>query len=253
MIALQLLACTLDAGDPWVALAGGEVSAAFAPGARELPEGGVVSDLAATWRLDGFEVELAAVELVELQGAGGVEFDPASPPPGYSLCHGGHCHAEDGSLVDYSDIVAELSGGRATFVPVSGWTPAEPLDLLAGARIALGDPDLSALPEVTLARAEVRLTSVRLAGEVGAEGLAPVPFTVEVDALTVSADLPFEVGRDAPARVRFTADWPVDGTLLDGLDVAALSDAGTLDAALAVSVPEALSVQPLSAKLVEVP
>jgi hypothetical protein len=36
-------------------------------------------------------------------------FNPANPPQGYTLCHGGHCHTEDGRLVDYEDIIADLS------------------------------------------------------------------------------------------------------------------------------------------------
>ncbi len=34
-------------------------------------------------------------------------FDPQNPPPQYSLCHNGHCHHDDGHLVDYEDIVLE--------------------------------------------------------------------------------------------------------------------------------------------------
>jgi hypothetical protein len=87
VITLQLVACTLDAGSPWVAVAGGSLSLGFDPGARGLPGGGVVSDRAATWRLDAFDAEVSSVDLEELQGAGNVSFDPADPPPGYSLCH----------------------------------------------------------------------------------------------------------------------------------------------------------------------
>jgi hypothetical protein len=43
-------------------------------------------------------------------GTGGT-FDPANPPPGYGLCHGGHCHRDDGALVDYADIQAEMNQG----------------------------------------------------------------------------------------------------------------------------------------------
>lgn len=38
-------------------------------------------------------------------------FDPSSPPPGYSLCHNGHCHADDGRLVPYEEIARELAQG----------------------------------------------------------------------------------------------------------------------------------------------
>jgi hypothetical protein len=41
-------------------------------------------------------------------------FDPANPPAGYANCHGGHCHADDGRLVAYEEIAAELAAGGAT-------------------------------------------------------------------------------------------------------------------------------------------
>lgn len=40
-------------------------------------------------------------------------FDPSAPPPGYSLCHGGHCHADDGSLPTYAEVAAGLAGAEA--------------------------------------------------------------------------------------------------------------------------------------------
>ena len=36
-------------------------------------------------------------------------FDPQNPPPGYGLCHNGHCHNEDNELIDYEDIQEELN------------------------------------------------------------------------------------------------------------------------------------------------
>lgn len=41
-------------------------------------------------------------------------FDPANPPPGYSLCHNGHCHADSGELVDYETIMLETDASTAT-------------------------------------------------------------------------------------------------------------------------------------------
>jgi len=63
-----------------------------------------------------FEVEIhevgATIESLffSLGEATTLAFDPASPPPGYGLCHNGHCHADDGRLVDYETISRALSG-----------------------------------------------------------------------------------------------------------------------------------------------
>ena len=38
------------------------------------------------------------------------------PPPGYSLCHGGHCHTTDGGIESYEEIEAKLAGGGAVTV-----------------------------------------------------------------------------------------------------------------------------------------
>ena len=57
-----------------------------------------------------------SIEVVT-DSAGAEVFDPTNPPPGYSLCHNGHCHHDSGELVDYEDIQLELneqSGGNTT-------------------------------------------------------------------------------------------------------------------------------------------
>ena len=66
--------------------------------------------------LEEFEVEVGEmIVAVSAEGTtASTNFDPASPPPGYSLCHNGHCHADDGRLVPYEEIARDLassSGG----------------------------------------------------------------------------------------------------------------------------------------------
>ena len=46
----------------------------------------------------------------EVDGA----FDPSNPPPGYSLCHNGHCHNEADELIDYEDILLEMGAASGT-------------------------------------------------------------------------------------------------------------------------------------------
>ncbi len=71
--------------------------------------------LAGGWLVDVDEVVLT-VATARLQStvSGGTAadptFDPANPPAGYSNCHSGHCHADDGRLVAFEDIAADIAG-----------------------------------------------------------------------------------------------------------------------------------------------
>lgn len=134
LLALCLLsACAFDAGEPFATVRP-TFSAAFAhEHERETADG--------FWRLaSGYEVavEAAAIEVESIallsstDGAESETFDPANPPEGYSNCHGGHCHASDGSIVDYADIEAALSGGEAPALDTAlTLTFDAPVDLLA--------------------------------------------------------------------------------------------------------------------------
>ena len=71
---------------------------------RERDAGGGWQRLASDYqvRLAAGEASVSRIELLPAVGGGtgaAASFDPASPPPGFTLCHGGHCHAEDGRLV----------------------------------------------------------------------------------------------------------------------------------------------------------
>ncbi|MFP2932804.1 hypothetical protein ACLESO_48200, partial [Pyxidicoccus sp. 3LG] len=113
---LLLSGCALEAGEGFAVLEP-TVSAAYAPvPSREAGNG--FQQLASDFqvRVDAATLGTSHVELLSAGssgggGGGGGTFDPANPPPGYSLCHGGHCHRDDGALVDYEDIQAELDGG----------------------------------------------------------------------------------------------------------------------------------------------
>jgi hypothetical protein len=63
-----------------------------------------------TVTLEGAKLTLLKTEAGVPSGGGGT-FDPTNPPPGYGLCHGGHCHRDDGALIDYADIQAEMTQG----------------------------------------------------------------------------------------------------------------------------------------------
>ncbi len=88
--------CTFDSGAPW-----GYVDAAI-----DIEPVGDSGQVAVTDQ----EIEPSELELrARATGGGGVEdFDPADPPPGFTLCHQGHCHHEDGGIYDYEEIEAGI-------------------------------------------------------------------------------------------------------------------------------------------------
>ena len=113
LASLALNACTIADGSPW-----GRAYITLEASA-ERPDGASDGDRYTFDTLDDYRVTIMGFGLIAdaiTLGAGEgthapVRFDPANPPPGYSLCHGGHCHADDGSLVDYEDIADDLAGG----------------------------------------------------------------------------------------------------------------------------------------------
>jgi hypothetical protein len=190
---LLVPACAWDAGEPFGEVRGELTARWTAPGSRDLGDGWqkLASDLevridAATWTTTGLELVAAA--------AAAIDFDPAAPPPGYSLCHGGHCHHDDGRLVSYEDIAAELAGGEPP-AAVARFDTGR-LDLVAGARVALDCGQPCPLPLTTVGRAVLGIAAVDIAGAVR-DGRQQPRFAGErafTVALTPAAPLPV-VGR----------------------------------------------------------
>ena len=104
---LSVAACAVEPGEGWGELAG-EVRIAF-----DTRTDDETFPTSTNYALTFDEVQLT-VEGVEFQAPGSsgtgeaIEFDPANPPPGYSLCHNGHCHADDGSLPSYDEVRERL-------------------------------------------------------------------------------------------------------------------------------------------------
>lgn len=121
LIALGLMCstagCTFQDGSPWGEVRP-ELEVRFDAQERVTPEGTLRIGNGYELELESLELELGAmrVELSPEGSAASAGFDPAMPPAGYSLCHNGHCHADDGRLVDYEDIALELaqSNGNAS-------------------------------------------------------------------------------------------------------------------------------------------
>src|SRR5688572_4227131 len=143
LLGIGTLACTFEDGHGFSTVDRASLEARLEPGvARDLGNHTVLTDVGYQVHLDSATLEVDEVALEELVGggaSGGTSFDPANPPPGYSLCHGGHCHADDGRLVEYAEIEAELAGGGARFSPVVTLPVDRGLDWLDGDAIALDE------------------------------------------------------------------------------------------------------------------
>jgi hypothetical protein len=166
---LALSGCALDAGEGFAVLEP-TVSARYTslPG-RDAGDG--FQRLASDYqvRLDAAAVGLDHVALLTPGrsggGGGGGTFDPANPPPGYSLCHNGHCHRDDGALVDYEDIQAELNGGGGSApTTVASLHVDDELDLLAPQTRAPACEPGCELPRTSVSRARWDVTTLRLRG-----------------------------------------------------------------------------------------
>lgn len=132
--------CTFSEGDPFATLGDATLDARLVE-ARGRAVGDGWQKLSTDYevRFDSFALDTSKLALQRTVagsgGGGGGTFDPTNPPPRYSNCHNGHCHRDDGALVDYEDIQAELSGGGSGPTVVSVFSfPGDPLDLLTGTR-----------------------------------------------------------------------------------------------------------------------
>jgi len=226
---LLLAGCTFTPGSGFTTLSGASLGADFRPAARGDAESGVFTDLGYTVTIDAFELELGDAELLELQGGAGGLFDPADPPAGYSLCHNGHCHHDDGRLVSYAEIEAELAGGSAAFVPIVTLLSSGDYELLSGTAVATEVLPSVELPMADMSQLQLDVPWIALEGTVsgGPEvaGLdAPIDLVVDLDPVApFTAGVDFVVGRDTEPSIELAVQLSIDGTLFDGIDFATAS------------------------------
>ena len=238
-----LSGCAFDSGEPY-----GYVNASFTAHYELLEERDVGEP---TWQklvselhvvLEDATITVDVVELVDETltstptantGGGNVTFDPANPPPGYSLCHNGHCHHDSGDLVDYEDIVAELQGGGATTsstvaLSLDGSTQ----DLLRDEAVALTCEDCQ-LSEGYVSLVRMRASRLELRGRFR-DGLTPPRFegtrrfeaTVELgadDRLEQRVALPLD--DDNPSGITMALHISPTAAMLDSVDPMAVASA----------------------------
>lgn len=230
-----LVGCTLEPGGGFARLESAELAVSFELGRARDAQGAMLTDRGYLVDIEELVLGLDVLELVELAGAenatsGG--FDPGAPPDGYTTCHGGHCHSEDGRLVPYADIEAELAGGAARFVPVARLPIGADTDLRRPSTHALERVEPSReLPECRLAKAVLRGSRLTLRGSVRTLGDDQrVPLEIALDAEpTFTAPLSLTLDRDGPRELRLSARLALDGALLDGIELGELERDGRLE------------------------
>lgn len=189
--------CAFEPGQPW-GRAALDLEAQFAPPARALDEEGRLLLDDGALRLERVVIGIESVELEMSSLEGDVAFDPADPPPGYTLCHNGECHTEGGDIVPYEEVLVPAAGAAgATFVVEEELVELGP----DPAEVELGEcSNECMLDRGRLARLVVRVGELVVEGERFDEsGTSQGPFEYEahVDA-EVAAPIEGTVDRGAP-------------------------------------------------------
>lgn len=224
-VMLCLWGCALGPGQGFGHVGDGELHSAFdiSP-ARALGEAAFVTNEGFEITLTEATLEVTSLRLLSVQGnVGAASFDPANPPPGYSLCHGGHCHSEDGALVPYEEIQAKLAGGSVSLVELAQLTPprdASEVDLLSSGPTTLINRSEGDLPEGVIGRAELVLGELRLHGVVRDPKQGGVEATLSVVVpfeSPVTSVLSHSVDRDSRFSLEPSITYRPSSALFDGL------------------------------------
>lgn len=260
--------CTLFPGQPW-GQADVSLAVTFAPeDARMTPEGWLKTSLDYALDVEELVATVDAVTLTVSEEQVELSFDPASPPPGYSLCHGGHCHANDGSLVDYEDVERSLAsgggGGSVLALPVASGpvalarqaVPVEVEPCEEGCVLERGQLTNVA---VAMSALTLRATVYDLRPTDDARlpaGGVPLVALVEGSLLT-SAEVAQALDGSEPSGLALSTLLSVSPGLFDGVDFGALprddDDALLLDDESRAAVAENLSESELSIDVTRFP
>ena len=257
-IAGLLAGCAFEAGQPWGEL-DATVEVAFEPaGSRLDDQGRIKTSNSYRVRVDRLQVRIDAVTVRMASGAAGAAaFDPADPPPGYSLCHNGHCHHDSGALVDYADIELELRGVAGGASVTMGVEPAA-VSLEVGDRAALPllpcEGRACDLPRGALGGVEVVLGAMELSVLVSdtrdpdafrlPEGEAELSLAAG-QGLRITAPIDGRIDEEHPVGVGIGATLVVPESLFDGVEwpAAVAATAGRITTNLSEEMTIDASVQ----------
>ncbi|PTL78213.1 hypothetical protein [Vitiosangium sp. GDMCC 1.1324] len=229
MLGLTLGGCAWDAGQGF-AVVEPTVRVAYEPLSDRAVDDGY-QRLSSDYQVhvDSASMRLSDIELLSSSGGTGGTFDPANPPAGYSLCHGGHCHRDDGALIPYEQVAAELGGGGGSSAVVT-FPVGEPLNLLAPeTRPVACEPDC-ALPEAQVSQGRWSVGSLHIEGTVR-DGRAtprlPGEHRFKLDLAAADSDAPVAVldgavnlpsDRSHPPQTKLDLDLVLTAALFDPLD-----------------------------------
>ena len=208
-IALMVAGCTFEPGNPW-----GYLDTELT--ADAVDDSGGAELHTQSVRFGEFELRAPG------DAGGGVDdFDPADPPPGFTLCHQDHCHHEDGGIYTYDEI--EEGTGLDPDQPVSIKRvdlATGPLDLLQSAGFAeqFSIADETRVNEVAVAVDELAVEGTIDDGDKSVD----VDISLAMSTRPLSTGVLYEFGRDEPEtqQMELQIRWPDD--LFD--DLAELDD-----------------------------
>lgn len=163
-----LASCTLEDGLPWGRLEPAAEIGFQVDSARRRADGSIATATGFAVTLEQASVRPESLAFtIRPPGTAEAAFDPADPPDGYSLCHNGHCHAEDGALVPYEQIALDLGGTESSaeslLLAATGEVPLRPTPEAMAFAACGADCDLEA---GELVAGRVTLRDVTLRGRV---------------------------------------------------------------------------------------
>ncbi len=231
---LLVAGCTFQPGVSFGTLADASLVARFQPPASRLDAEGRLKTAS------GYRLRIDSLQLVPRQldfqattgkaGTGG-SFDPANPPAGYSLCHGGHCHRDDGALISYEEIEAELSGGSLATVTVLSLPAATPFDLLSGSATAslMPAPSSRQLNRGQWSNSVLQLATLTASGSVedttafNRLGGQTRSWSLTLNPSAFSQKIDVTIDREHGERLAIASTFTLSETLWDGIDFQTLA------------------------------
>lgn len=232
-----LVGCTFQPGTSFGKLRRADFNASFAPSSGRLDsQGRLKTDTDYRVTVDSLILGVSQLSFEEISGTSGgtgTTFDPSKPPPGYLICHNGHCDREDGALVSYEDVAAELAGGTRTIRTVLSLTADQGLSVTsATASIPLIKPSTAdALDQGAWSRGVLTLKTLEATGTVSdptaAQRLGGLvrEWSLKITPATFSHKVSVTIDRRQSETLDLVADFGVTEKLWDQIDWKALSAA----------------------------
>jgi len=222
IVALLGAGCTFTDGD-YFAVVDAHIHAELDRTDRDRGDGWLALDSGFEVRIDSLELEIGDLLVTSSQAS--ADFDPANPPEGYSLCHNGHCHAADGSLVSYEDIAAMVGVGSGAIdllalhldairydVPFDAALECEPE---CGLRT---DRDLTGMRAPVLAvRASGLVRDTRVQPRLAGEQPWALDLGLDSDPVTLTTAVDAKVGRGEPSHIGLEIALPFSLRVVDSV------------------------------------